>query len=165
MAARKYDGSPHWRFEGVVYLGADAYGDWVGGRPGDRASRPGREFTTTAHYVTLLPRDAWFAATFNDAGANQRSQVYIDVTSVPEWEGARVSFVDLDLDVVRRFTGEMLIDDEDEFADHRVRLAYPPEVVASARRTADALLADLLAGREPYATVGFSWLERMKSLG
>ncbi|WP_180935649.1 DUF402 domain-containing protein [Nocardioides ungokensis] len=33
--------------------------------------------------------------------------------------------VDLDLDVVRGRTGRVWIDDEDEFAEHRVRFGYP----------------------------------------
>jgi protein associated with RNAse G/E len=37
--------------------------------------------------------------------------------------------VDLDIDVIRT-RDDVIIDDEDEFADHRVRMSYPDEVVA-----------------------------------
>ena len=37
--------------------------------------------------------------------------------------------VDLDLDVVEGLDREVWVDDEDEFAEHRVELGYPREVV------------------------------------
>ena len=74
-----------------------------------------------------------------------------------------MSAIDLDLDVVRRFTGEMFIDDEDEFADHQQLFGYPTDLVERVRTTADGLLEALRTGREPFATVGFTWLERFRS--
>ena len=43
--------------------------------------------------------------------------------------------VDLDLDVVRRTDGTVYVDDEDEFAEHRVSFGYPPEVVELAEES------------------------------
>ena len=45
--------------------------------------------------------------------------VYVDITTVPVWlDGPTraVTAVDLDLDVVRGWTGRVWVDDEDEFA-------------------------------------------------
>ncbi|MGW3644493.1 DUF402 domain-containing protein, partial [Streptomyces sp. NPDC005143] len=62
-----------------------------------------------------------------------------------EWnaDGIVVRMVDLDLDVVRPRGGEAHVEDEDEFAEHRVRYGYPDRAVAvvmawnpSFRRTA-----------------------------
>ena len=35
--------------------------------------------------------------------------------------------VDLDLDVIRMRDGRIILDDEDEFEEHQVRYAYPPD--------------------------------------
>ena len=39
--------------------------------------------------------------------------------------------VDLDLDVVLTRDGDLLLDDEDEFDQHRVTLGYPDDLVAA----------------------------------
>ncbi|MDO5683234.1 MAG: DUF402 domain-containing protein [Propionibacteriaceae bacterium] len=157
---RKFDGRPHWQFE-TVYLGADEFGRWVGGFPGGICERPGLKFVSDAHWVTLLTDD-WYVATFNDPTSQMRSQIYVDLASPPQWEGATARAIDLDLDVIRRFDGETFIDDEDEFAAHQVEMSYPPELIQAVRRTADALLSAVRIGVEPFATVGFEWLERVK---
>ena len=54
-------------------------------------------------------------------------RVYVDITTPPVWDGTVLRAVDLDLDVVRGNTGRVWVDDEDEFADHRVRFGYPDE--------------------------------------
>ncbi len=66
--------------------------------------------------------------------------------------------VDLDLDVCRRWDGEVVVLDEDEFADHQVRYGYPPEVIAQSHRAADWLRVALADGTEPFATVYRSYL-------
>ena len=55
--------------------------------------------------------------------------------------------VDLDLDVVRGTDGPLVVDDEDEFAEHQVALGYPPEVVAPGRGQPRPR-----AGRDPRAS-------------
>ena len=66
--------------------------------------------------------------------------------------------VDLDLDVVRGPTGRVWVDDEDEFADHRVRFGYPEEVA----RLRDGLLRPGARGRRrrpaPYDGCARAWL-------
>ena len=42
--------------------------------------------------------------------------------------------IDLDLDVLRVPSGRVWVDDEDEFAEHRLSFGYPPELVTPARR-------------------------------
>ncbi len=70
--------------------------------------------------------------------------------------------VDLDLDVIRGEHGRVWVDDEDEFATHRVTLGYPAEVVTAAERSAEAVLAAVTARTPPYddLTAG-AWLEHL----
>lgn len=159
---RKYNGAPHWRFDSA-FLGTDEHGTWVGGAPGDVFERPGRRFLADAHYVTLIP-DGPFVATFNADSRAVRSRIYVDVMSMPQWQGAQVQAMDLDLDVIQRYNGEVLIDDEDEFAEHQLVYGYPPELIDSVRRTADALLEAVRDEKEPFGRTGWDWLSRCQEL-
>ena len=66
--------------------------------------------------------------------------------------------VDLDLDVIRTRDGDLLLDDEDEFDQHRVLLGYPADVVELARGTAERLMMAGAAGHEPFGEAGGRWL-------
>ena len=66
--------------------------------------------------------------------------------------------VDLDLDVVLRVNGELLIDDEDEFEEHRQSLGYPAEIVTLAQSTTAGVFAAITAGDEPFHSLGQAWL-------
>jgi protein associated with RNAse G/E len=70
--------------------------------------------------------------------------------------------VDLDLDVVRGRTGRVWVDDEDEFADHRVRFGYPDDLVRLAAASCDDVHEGVLAGRWAFAPdLGRRWLSRL----
>lgn len=167
---RKYDGSPHWEYD-VIVLGADAHGVWLGGRPGDLCRRIGRTIDPGVHWVTLIPHVGTYVATFNEPGGPLGAGIYVDLTDAPRWEpaatakgpGWRMSCADLDLDVVRRFTGECYIDDEDEFAEHQIEFGYPPALVRQTREAADDLHARVRGGLEPFGDVGPAWLRRCRA--
>jgi uncharacterized protein len=65
-----------------------------------------------------------------------------------------VSLVDLDLDVILLVDGCLVLDDEDEFEEHRRSLGYPDDLVSLARRSADEVLTAIGSGAEPFLTVG-----------
>lgn len=165
----KYDGRPHWEYD-LVVIGVDAHGIWLGGRPGDLCRRIGRTIDPGVHWVTLAAHEGGWVATFNEPGGPLGAGVYVDITDGHRWSrvltaqgrGLRMTCSDIDLDVVRRFTGECYIDDEDEFAEHQVALAYPADLVAATRATADRIYAQVCAAAEPFATVGPAWLERCR---
>jgi protein associated with RNAse G/E len=88
-------------------------------------------------------------------------QVYVDVTTPPSWDGRVLRAVDLDLDVVRGTTGRVWVDDEDEFADHRVRFGYPEEVARLAMDSCDRVHAAVSAGAAPYDGSARAWFDRL----
>lgn len=156
---RKFDGRPHWRFD-TFFLGSDEFGTWIGGTAGTLMERPGRSVVSPVDWVGLIPRDEWFVATFNAAGSEAFAHTYIDLMSVPVWDGGLVSAIDLDLDVVRLHDGRIYLDDEDEFETHRLEFGYPADLVTTVRSTADRLLADVRAGTEPFGSVYADWFDR-----
>ncbi len=158
----KYDGSLHWNHPALL-LGEDEHGVWVGCPSGSQARR-GHEPPVTYRrpFVMLFPRDAWWTACFN--AAPHKTEIYCDISTVPQWPDAHtVTMVDLDLDVIRRRRGRRIIlDDEDEFAEHQVAYGYPPEVIEAARRSADWLLAAVGGDTEPFAGAYRAWLKQVK---
>ncbi len=163
----KWGGGRHWQGE-YSFLGTDEFGHWLGAPAGSLVRRPGAQFHGPAASLRLVPHDGAYLASFNaDTGDGQamRSMIYVDMTSVPtlQWEpkGWTLRAVDLDLDVIKlRDTGEVFVDDRDEFADNQVAYGYPPEIIELAERTAREVEDAVRGGVEPFGSVGFGWLAR-----
>lgn len=163
MVFRKYDGSLHWHQQ-CAYLGADRYGSWIGAPKGNPIRR-GAEAPIEmgqAHVLLIRP-DVWWTACFNAEPAP--IEVYCDVTSVVRWldnaGGPYLTAVDLDLDVARTRDGRVELLDEDEFAEHRERYAYPADVVAAAEASAQWLIEACGGDTEPFASEYRTWLDRV----
>ncbi|UMG93532.1 DUF402 domain-containing protein [Nocardioides sp. TF02-7] len=158
----KWGDRPHWAYD-ARYLGSDDHGDWVGCPAGTRYRRPGRDFVAGFAGVVLVPAGhAAHLAAFNDEHAE--AAVYVDMTTPAAWDDGTLRSVDLDLDVVRLQDGTVYLDDEDEFAEHRVAFGYPPEVVAMAEESAAQVLAAVRAGRPPYDGTAGRWLDALGRL-
>jgi protein associated with RNAse G/E len=161
----KYDGSLHWH-QTMALLGEDEHGVWLGAPAGMVAQKgtDGPLITIEFPHVILFPRDGWWTAAFNgttsgDSGRPEM-ELYCDITSPPRWpEPGLVTMIDLDLDVVRtRADGRTVLLDEDEFAEHQVRYAYPPEVISSSEESARWLLKAVEEHTEPFGSAWREWL-------
>lgn len=148
----KWGGHPHWGVD-VLWLGEDEHGWWVGWPEGTVWSGPGMTFTAHGLQVGLFPRDRGFAATFYQPVADYRFRIYADVATTPRWRGRTLTAVDLDLDVVQHFDGEVAIEDEDEFELHKVRYGYPAEMVTAAEAECQRLVDEMRSGAAHFAEV------------
>jgi hypothetical protein len=158
----KWVDRPHWEFDGL-FLGSDEHGDWLGFPPHSFMSRPGMEVRPPQAQVGLVPTSGEaFLATFHGPGGDKRT--YVDMTSIPHWDGPIVRAIDLDLDVVEELDGTVYVDDEDEFAEHQVLFGYPAEVVALAEATRDAVLAAVTAREAPFDGSAQRWLAALDRL-
>jgi protein associated with RNAse G/E len=154
----KYDGRLHWH-AWLDLLGEDEHGVWLGSPRGTIWQRGESGVAMDMCNVTLVPRDAWWVASFNLD--HHRHEVYIDLSTVPVWQGDQVTMVDLDLDVVRLVgSGSAQLLDEDEFAEHRVLFGYPEELVRTVSATATALMSQVTAA-EPFVGAYRPWLARV----
>jgi hypothetical protein len=167
MQWRKWDGSPHWRHE-CVYLGSDAWGDWIGQPRGWHSARPGAAFVAEGPNVTLVPPSGDFALTVNrDHPRGMR--VYIDLGWDVRWseDPLLVTGIDMDLDVVR-VEGERgtWVDDRDEWAEHSVRYGYPVDVMRHLEDLALVLETRVRDQLAPFddATAD-AWLDGLEALG
>ena len=165
----KWGDLPHWHIP-ARWLGRDEHGDWLGIPAGTEMARPGAHVVSANLQVGLVPHvdlpedDRWWVATFHGPGGNLGAATYVDIATPPLWDGATLRAVDLDLDVLAGETGRIWIDDEDEFAQHKVTLGYPDRVVAAAMRSCDRVQAAMTAGHAPYDGSHRPWLERLKEL-
>jgi protein associated with RNAse G/E len=157
---RKFDGSLHWN-HAARRLGEDEHGVWLGVPvetqifKGEPESDP-----LEAPFVMLMPRGAWWTASYN--AVPHRTEIYCDITTEPRWPTPHeVTMVDLDLDVRRRRAGAVELLDEDEFALHRVRFGYPPDVVDAALSAADWLYAAVRDRVEPFGVAYTPWLAQV----
>ena len=161
VAMTKWRDLPHWEYS-AVFLGSDLYGDWIGIPAGTAMSRPGADYVAPVDQVGLVPPalagERGLLATFHAPGG--QVEVYVDITSPPQWDGTTLRAVDLDLDVVRGTTGRVWVDDEDEFAEHRVTLGYPSDLVRLAATSCVEVRTAVEAGLSPYdGQAAGAWLD------
>jgi uncharacterized protein len=167
MEMAKWGGRAHWAFD-ALWLGSDDHGDWIGIPAGTPMDRPGAHYEPPVPQVGLSPatdrpeEERWWVATFHAPGGRVRT--YVDIASPPVWDGPTLRTVDLDLDVVCDPTGTIRVDDEDEFAEHRVAFAYPDEVVREAMRSCSRIEAAMTGGCAPFDGSHEVWLERLADL-
>lgn len=161
---RKWDGTPHWEHD-CVYLGSDAWGDWVGQPAGWGSARPGKTFTAENGNVTLIPPSGDFALTVN-RNHPSKVRVYVDLAWDVKWNGVTPEGIDMDLDVVRcEDERGVYIDDRDEWDDHRVRLGYPPRIVAHLEELAIDLERRVIHRQPPFdEATAEGWLDRLDAL-
>ncbi|WP_205786952.1 DUF402 domain-containing protein [Specibacter cremeus] len=151
---RKWDGTAHWVVPGR-YLGADGFGHWIFQGTGEFISRPGAALYTASDAVLLVPHDGDWVATFYDAAHPDGVELYIDMAVDFAWRRIRPAVVefhmiDMDLDVIRTRSRGVFIDDEDEFAEHRVRMNYPAGLAAHLEAECASLAVAVTAGLAPF---------------
>ncbi len=161
----KYNGQAHYTVPGTL-LGSDEHGFWVWQPAGSFVSRPGAAFFAARACLMLVPHEGDWIASFHPRVGEDAPDwfIYVDVSmmivasplSIPlstpglMGRGVEVDSFDMDLDVVRSHRRGVFIDDEDEFLLHQRLFAYPAEVVARMRASADALAERLRAAEPPF---------------
>ncbi len=161
VLARKWPDRPHYMYAARV-LGEDAHGHWFGVPRGTLWRRPGRPAALSRQVEVLLaPGNAWWVAAWQ--GEPSTSDLYVHVTTPPDYRNGCLTCFDLDLDVLRWRDGSVTLVDDAEFEDHRVRFGYPPEVVKEATTAAAWLQQAVGERRPPFDGTGDVWRSRFES--
>ncbi len=147
VSSTKYDGSPHWDFDSWFVLDEDPL-LVTQNFAGQELNTSDGPWTTPYHVRNHFWLDGrWYnVMRFESPNTGALDSWYCNVTTPAMFDGETIRYVDLDLDVRVWPSGEAEVLDEDEFLENSERMAYPPHVVAEARRAVDALL-DLAGGR------------------
>ncbi len=155
---RKWGGKAHWRFK-MELVGRDEHGTWLVSRPPTAVTGPHGPGEWGHVFAVLIPDNDWWVACFN--AAPHDPEVYVDMATPAEWLSEdHVTMVDLDLDVIRSRVDGVFLDDEDEFIEHQRLYAYPDDVVAAARTSAERIMARVSAREEPFGEAALAWLTK-----
>ena len=159
---KKWGDRQHYRFD-LERLGRDEHGTWLAARPPVTVTAgPRAPFDMQQTFVTVVPDDDWWIATFY-APRLAEIDIYVDIATPATWVSeAHITSVDLDLDVVRyRVDGRIEIVDEDELEEHTVLYGYPDDIVQRAKDAADEIVRAMADRREPFGEVGWTWLDQL----
>ena len=164
---RKWNGKAHWVVPGR-YLGEDRHGWWIFQGTNEFCSRPGAAFYTQSDAVLLVPRSGDWVATFYDDAHPSGVRVYVDLAVAHEWTDIRPAVtefhvIDMDLDVIRMAGRGVFIDDQDEFADHRIAMNYPDRLVEDIQAAAEELYQAVKAQHAPFDGTDVEWFTKGRS--
>ncbi|MBT8214408.1 MAG: DUF402 domain-containing protein [Acidimicrobiia bacterium] len=145
----------HWRLD-TLFVGRDEHGTWLASPTGTVAQKGTAEPKSIRNRgVHLVPDGAWWVFSFHPT--SDTATHFLDIATPATFEADRVTMVDLDLDVIRFSDGRVILDDEDEFAEHQVTLEYPSAWIEAASGAAawgvDAITRDV----EPFCRVAHRW--------
>ncbi len=141
ILSTKFDGSPHYEYWGRLI---DQHGSVI--RVVTSEGTPSRGYRGDGLMRTSMTQlfftDRWYNVFHNYQPVGRLGMHwYANIGTPARIEGDTLHWVDLDLDLMDTQVRGLFVDDEDEFAEHQVLMAYPPEVIASA----EAGLAELLS--------------------
>ncbi|MEO5993498.1 MAG: DUF402 domain-containing protein, partial [Arthrobacter sp.] len=141
------------------------HGWWIFHGTNEFCSRPGAAFYTESDAVLLVPRSGEYVATFYAAGHPAGVRVYVDLATDHGWRTIRPGvtefhLIDMDLDVIRTAERGVYVDDEDEFAEHRVEMDYPEDVAARISAASDQLYQAVKAEQPPFDGTDREWFRK-----
>lgn len=149
VLSTKYDGSQHYEYHGMLLDDRDGVlritveeGSPLVGYRGAGAFR--------CSMTQLFFSDRWYNVEHNYRPIGRYGmRMYANIATPARLKGDTIHWIDLDLDVVDTEARGLYVDDEDEFAEHRVAMRYPDEVVAQALAARDEVLALARTGEFP----------------
>lgn len=150
ILSTKYDGSRHYDYRGrlvdeapgVVRVVIEAGTPFVSYRAEGEIQAP---------MTQLFFTDLWFNVFHNHRPMGRQQMLsYANVGTPVRLEGDTLHWIDLDLDVIQTVERGLYVDDEDEFAEHQRRMAYPEEIIRRAVEAKDALLHLAHGGGFPF---------------
>ncbi len=154
MAQRKWPDRPHWTYDMTV-LGADRHGTWAAVPRGTPARKAGGPIRELSGFVVLVPAaDPWIVECYLD---HPEVVAYVNIGTVPKITGGEVIQVDLDLDVVLRQDGSVVVEDRDEFSANSEN--YPGDLAELAEHAASRAASFLVDTSDPFGAR--SWLTKL----
>lgn len=153
----KYDGSLHYRYPlTVVREEADLLTLYAS--PGRVCDSYRGQMTATYHSLELYWSDRFYNLTVMWHADWRPRMHYVNIATPATWNDGTLRFIDLDLDVIwRAESGEVILDDEDEFELHQVRFGYPSELIAQVQQAADDVRELIARAVYPFDGSLFAW--------
>ena len=140
----KYDGAVNYVWDVLFLEECTPKHVLVLGEPGRKLihHKRGKTFTFDNPCIEYFPFDEWFTVAIEKVPYKEYFY-YCNISMPPRFTDNNISYIDLDLDLIRRPGEDWQLVDEDEFDENTVKLSYPADLVAQAR-AAVANLYDLI---------------------
>jgi protein associated with RNAse G/E len=153
----KYDGSLHYRYQARV-VREEPNLLVLYGAPGTPLDSYRGQFPAANHTLEFYWSDRRYNLSVNWHADWQPRTHYINIATPATWPNGTLHFIDLDLDVIwRAATGEVILDDEDEFALHQVRFGYPADLIAQAWRASEEVRTMIAERTYPFDGSLHAW--------
>lgn len=145
----KYDGAPH-RWWCSEVKAVDKSGILLESAEGTYMYGPGGGWRSLGG-LTQLWWDRWYNV-YKAYEGTSPLLYYVHIALPPQVAdgGRRITYVDLELDVIMDADGTVRIVDEDEFDEARKVYGYPADLVANAKETAQSVRRLLLMSSTPW---------------
>lgn len=135
LRATKYDGTAHW-IQPFRLISDDGNLLVAQYRARTPIFTSRGEFRSPYDSRVYFWRDRWYNVFRLSRPGCELALWYCNVTTPPTFDGRRLEYVDLDLDVAVKPDGCINLLDEDEFELHQRRYAYPQDVIENAEDAA-----------------------------
>lgn len=159
IKALKYPNIPHYEWEGEMLEKTDDY-ILLLCKPGRKLTHHTKnkvfiEHNTSIEYFSLTE---WYTAAMKVVDEEIVSY-YCNVAMPSVLEGNNLSFIDLDLDLLKQKNEDWKVVDEDEFAENSIRLNYPPQLKTRAIRALEELKAKTIQEEFPFNQDVLNWVK------
>jgi protein associated with RNAse G/E len=153
----KYDGSLHYRYPGTA-VQEDTALLMLYCQPGIVCESYRGPLTASYHSLELYWSDRFYNLTEMWHPDCRPRMHYVNIATPATWDDGTLRFIDMDLDVIwRAESGEVILDDEDEFELHQVRFGYPSDLIAQVQRSAEEVREMIAQSAYPFDGSLFAW--------
>lgn len=157
LYSRKYDGSEHYTFDGRV-VDASNHELLFFVAAGTPLNSYRGAWRSNMHMLCFYWTDRYYNLCVSWYPDWRPRADYVNIATPATWTGAGIHVIDLDLDLIRRADDpRVVLDDADEFEQHRQRWHYPEWLVQHCREAAVTVAARLEHGHYPFDVTVHHW--------
>jgi protein associated with RNAse G/E len=153
----KYDGTLHYRFEvDPMYRGGEVLAVYRG--PDVELHSYRGSFIAGGHLLNVFYAKHHHNIAIMWTREWTPRMHYVNVATPALWDHNRVTAADMDLDVIRfAFEDRIILDDEDEFAEHTRTMSYPTDLVSRCLAEAEEMRRRMAARQGLFSDSIFDW--------
>ncbi len=153
----KYNGSQHYHFESEIISITDREFRFYN-RPGDPFDCYRGKLVSKSHSLRIFYPDRPWNVMVRWYPDWRFEEFYVNIASLPTWDGLALNWVDLDLDIIfSAGKNEPMLDDAEEFEIHKKKWNYPETLVAQCWRSVEEVWGMMKSQAHPFDLVTTSW--------
>ncbi len=158
--AKKYGDILHYSWETNLLEKTDDF-IIVKGEPGRVLHHytKGKQYTMDNWSLEFFPFNKWFTVSI-DIKDGKVEGYYCNISQPSTLEGKKLSFIDLDLDIVKS-NGNWEVVDEEDFQENQIKYNYPQNLVEETRLKLESLKSHIEKGMFPFDGYLVSYVDKI----